>query len=36
LHVPGSDRTLRLDYAHGLRDRRAHAISATLESSPTR
>jgi hypothetical protein len=36
VHLPGSDRTFRLDYAHGLRDRRAHAISATLESSPTR
>jgi hypothetical protein len=34
--VPGSDRTIRVDYAHGVRDRRAQAISATLESSPTR
>ena len=27
VRVPGSDRTLRIDYAHGLRDRRANAVT---------
>jgi len=30
VRLPGSDRTLRFDYAHGLRDRRASAISVGI------
>jgi hypothetical protein len=30
IRLPGSDRTFRFDYAHGLRDRRASAISAGI------
>jgi hypothetical protein len=30
VRLPGSDRTFRFDYAHGLRDRHASAISVGI------
>jgi hypothetical protein len=30
IRVPGSDRTLRIDYAHGLRDRHASALTVGI------